>query len=919
MLEPKFIKADNYNTKSQRYDELLKEGIEWIQRFSGNQWTDYNFHDPGITILEQLCFALTDLGYKTNFPFEDLIFIGRDKFNLEEQNLFYPLHKILPSNPLTANDYRKLILDKIKNIQNAWIFPEKDNLQNIAGLHHVKVQLNDNLSPEQIQKTLKDVDEIIMEHRALCTDFYPTTSLKKNEIKFHGDLTLDSFAVGEEVLAKIYIKIEESISNKPKFYDYDELEETGYDVLELYAGTLTQKGFLKDVDFSEKTNEIYVSELKEIIYSVEGVQAIENLVFYKDGIQVFDDYISFEKDAYPSLISLEDTFFDNELEGIQFYRNDSFYKIDKIIFQQIYDALAVAEKEIHQQTFSNPLDNLRGRFDQQDFEHYYSIMRELPSIYGLREDELPSKSSDLRRAQANQLRAYLLIFDQFMANHISQVTNIRNLFSVDISKSKTQFNQIPTDVPELEAIVGTDLEKYQIYLDEHVETRNEFFERKNLILDHLLARFGESFDTSLLGKIHALNNDDLSNLEVKKYCLDIKINYAKALLELGYSRVKAFDYTKNRANDSNLSGIEKRLKLKLGIQKNISESTVYFFSEKAHLIESEEVWRKKILSIDNGPELEVLSLPKNSYDNENIRFYLNKVDAFKYLFLNGSKLKNYTIVKSNNRYILLFKGIEGQPPALLCKANSEDECLEKKRKAIQKIKEFNTLSEGFYMIENILLRPTSQKKFTHYILDKNKKRLLQSYYDASNEIDRELLGDFYILAVDKKNYNVVKKPSTNKYEIVLYGLLNKPLFKSVNTFNKEDLAKEAIPLMIQFFKNQLVENQMEGFTEVVAINDLSNKFPNEFNYTNRLNFIIPDWPSRFQNKELKNYITQLLQENIPAHLHFEVYYLSINQMSQFEAAYTKWISCKQSGNSMELDSTSLQIIQMLLSYKKNEK
>ena len=82
MVKPKFIKSDNYSTKSQRYDELLKEGIEWIQRFSGNNWTDYNYHDPGVTLLEQLCYALTDLGYRTNFPIEDLLIGKKEDLDL---------------------------------------------------------------------------------------------------------------------------------------------------------------------------------------------------------------------------------------------------------------------------------------------------------------------------------------------------------------------------------------------------------------------------------------------------------------------------------------------------------------------------------------------------------------------------------------------------------------------------------------------------------------------------------------------------------------------------------------------------------------------------------------------------------------------------------------------------------------------
>jgi hypothetical protein len=43
------------------YESLRQQGIAWLEKFSSPEWTDFNAHDPGITILEQLCYALTDL------------------------------------------------------------------------------------------------------------------------------------------------------------------------------------------------------------------------------------------------------------------------------------------------------------------------------------------------------------------------------------------------------------------------------------------------------------------------------------------------------------------------------------------------------------------------------------------------------------------------------------------------------------------------------------------------------------------------------------------------------------------------------------------------------------------------------------------------------------------------------------------
>ena len=53
---------------SSDYEHFHREGIELLQRFSGGVWTDYNEHDPGVTILENLAYTLTELSFKTNQP-----------------------------------------------------------------------------------------------------------------------------------------------------------------------------------------------------------------------------------------------------------------------------------------------------------------------------------------------------------------------------------------------------------------------------------------------------------------------------------------------------------------------------------------------------------------------------------------------------------------------------------------------------------------------------------------------------------------------------------------------------------------------------------------------------------------------------------------------------------------------------------
>ena len=58
---------------SMKYETLRELGIQHIQELAGKLWTDYNTHDPGITILEVLSYALTDIGYRINYDIKDIL------------------------------------------------------------------------------------------------------------------------------------------------------------------------------------------------------------------------------------------------------------------------------------------------------------------------------------------------------------------------------------------------------------------------------------------------------------------------------------------------------------------------------------------------------------------------------------------------------------------------------------------------------------------------------------------------------------------------------------------------------------------------------------------------------------------------------------------------------------------------------
>ena len=127
---------------SMNFDKLREEALADVQKYSGAEWTDYNLHDPGITILEALCFALTDLSYRTGFSITDILSDASGAIDYDDQSFHLPV-QILNTHPVLINDYRKLAIDQVEEVQNIWLSGPNElfGATTIRGLMSVSLQL----------------------------------------------------------------------------------------------------------------------------------------------------------------------------------------------------------------------------------------------------------------------------------------------------------------------------------------------------------------------------------------------------------------------------------------------------------------------------------------------------------------------------------------------------------------------------------------------------------------------------------------------------------------------------------------------------------------------------------------------------------------------------------------------------------
>ncbi|MBP6624032.1 MAG: hypothetical protein KA198_02605, partial [Chitinophagaceae bacterium] len=113
--------------QTEDFNYIREKALEYIRQLSAETWTDHNLHDPGITILEAIAYALTDIGFRMNLKMPDLMTDQQGNFI---NNAFYLPDQIFPTRAVTLNDFRKLIID-IPSVRNAWFKPITKKVEEI--------------------------------------------------------------------------------------------------------------------------------------------------------------------------------------------------------------------------------------------------------------------------------------------------------------------------------------------------------------------------------------------------------------------------------------------------------------------------------------------------------------------------------------------------------------------------------------------------------------------------------------------------------------------------------------------------------------------------------------------------------------------------------------------------------------------
>ncbi|MBL7740226.1 MAG: hypothetical protein JNK14_13500 [Chitinophagaceae bacterium] len=933
---------------SQDYEGLRKEGLRHIEALSGSLWTDYNSHDPGITILEALCYAITELGYRCGFDIKDLAVPAG---SAPDTQALFSAKTILTTRPLTIPDYRKLLID-IKGVHNAWLLADDvqagkkavnevplyadfktDELTEqptpvplfLSGLYRVlldleyddlygdmntgdivllnpaitnfaagefmlsfefpslenadlvfaakaaetpshitgttvslvntrwraKITLDDASSfPFDITIPLKPADKTVdagvitevlqspfvhivfdqylrklemaariikiavkklQENRNLCEDFLSVKTIRSEEISFCFDTDVLPSADIEKVQAEIFFAIESYLNPPVQFNSLRELLDKKVPVDEIFNAPVLEHGFIdnKQLQQTQLRTVVRTSDIINLLMDIEGVLAIRNFVMTK-----YDE----DGKAVPGhtgipwcmhITPLHKPVLSAERSKIILFKNQFPFLAR---YNEVRDTLLLLHAQRERGKLSGSQQDLPFPYgNKRDTESYWPVQYDLPQTYGVGENGLPSGATVQRKEQQQRLKAYLMFYEQLLADFLSQLTHAPALFSIaDITH--TYHAQFLDGIKDMEYVYRKDEDEEIVLLKDIIthpgpategisewerlyEPRSLFEDRRNRFLDHLLARFAESFNEYAL-MMYQVNYEERTEEKINfKELVLAKTDTLKNYPAISSGRAGAYNYfpqdedfnidSSRLWDTNNVSGLERRICKLTGIK---DETRRFLYCIRNIDITCEEIEVEDQLKCFHSFRF---ASPKGIVMHSTTK-YPHKAEAEKAVLKVielGNKKENYIYIADQKKLSLQ----DGNQPLA-----ETEKPFANKEEALQAAREFAGAFSaecndpvGLHLLEHILLRP------------------------------------------------------------------------------RPKIADKKFDLMQVCLRNGECPCDMDP-------------------YTFRASVILPCWPGHFDNMSFREYFENKIREEAPAHIMLKICWLSNDLMRDFEVRYKTW-------------------------------
>lgn len=379
------------------YSRLQKKTLEEVQRLSGKVWTDFNVHDPGVTLADIANYALTETNYKLGFDLADYLTGKGESFNPKRFGLFPP-SEVYTTAPVTTEDYRRLFFSHIPELENVWVECDPS-----TGGYTVKIVLPTFNKDVKSEILVERIQEVYNEHRNLCEYLDQVIVVKPEELEFHAKFEIEPGKDATLMLVEIYQIILRYLSGGISISTPEEQAISGMPLEEWLEGA----DDTVRVVIPRQQNTEY--ELYKKLWQVKGIKSFSVCYLMKNGEPLTD---------FSGGYSLKIPRKEKELT-VSIYCGCSQIQIDMEKFvkclSELYETKGCVPKE--KRNYQWP--GLKGSYH--DIFTHYPIARDFPTCYNLSPDREPPTSFE----------TYLNLYDQTIRQGLTEVKELDRLLSIE--------------------------------------------------------------------------------------------------------------------------------------------------------------------------------------------------------------------------------------------------------------------------------------------------------------------------------------------------------------------------------------------------------------------------------------------------------------------------------------------------------
>lgn len=397
--------------KDDLYNRLQEKSIQTVQQLSGEIWTDFNEHDPGVTTLQALNYALTELDYRLQFDTADYLTPPDSSFIPVQNTLFLP-EAVFPVNPVTAMDYRKLFLSSIDNLVNIWPVVRQE-----AGIYDFIADVAPGTTESRRGEIEKEILNTYHAHRNLCENIGAIHFLEHKNVSVH--ITLDianEHANIEALIARLYIEIQEFLASGVRFRKLAELIENGAGLDEILEGPYQRRMVIDEESLLKEKKEYNFLHLYHQLQKIPGVHDILSFSLQIEEMEL-EEFIRLNSSNDLLVSYIVELPTETEEPAILLKKRGKTLipdwglvsRLHHIMHLQMYGAQNDAtDKELLRQ---HPTGIHRNLFT------HYPVKNDFPACY----------------AKADSLHRYLEIFDNLITDGLQELKSLPTIMQLDES------------------------------------------------------------------------------------------------------------------------------------------------------------------------------------------------------------------------------------------------------------------------------------------------------------------------------------------------------------------------------------------------------------------------------------------------------------------------------------------------------